>query len=117
VVSPAFRRWEAILKTAQEVEEILEWCLGDSAVPSFKGYFPFQVLLDQGRIAAYYTSIRPMYSGWADIAYYVNQDGLLEQIGIENPPALNPEEVLSEKNLPDGWEPEQLKPKQREFTP
>jgi len=105
------------LKTAQEVEKFLEWCLANGATPRFKGYFPLRVLLGQGRIATYYTSIRAMHTGLIDTTYYVNQDGLLEKAGIENPPALKPEEVLSEKNLPDGWEPEKLRPKQREFTP
>jgi hypothetical protein len=105
------------LKSAQEVEEYLAWCREGGAIPRFKGYFAFRILFGQGRMAASYTTIRAMYTGSIDIAYYVNQDGLLEKVGVQNPPALNPEEVLSEENLPYGWEPEQLRPKQKEFTP
>ena len=57
-----------------------------------------------------------MHTGLIDMVYYVNQNGLLEQVGIENPSALEPEEVLSEKKHPDGWEPEGLRLPQKNFT-
>ncbi len=72
--------------------------------------------MSQGRISPYYTTIRMMYTGSIDMGYYVNQDGLLEQVGADNPSALEPKEVLSEENHPDGWEPEGLRPPQKFFT-
>ena len=69
--------------------------------------------MDQGRIAPHYTTIRIMYTGSIDITYYVNQEGLLEQVGVENPTALEPKEVLSQEKYPDGWEPEGLRPPQK----
>jgi len=98
------------LNTAKEVVDFLNSCLENGAVPNFKGYFPFKVLVDQGRVAPYYTTIRIMYTGIIDVCYYLNDDGLLEQIGLENPPALDPKEVLSASKNPRGWEPEQLRP-------
>ena len=104
------------MKTTKEIDEYVSWCLENSVVPRLKGYLPFEVLMSQGRIAPHYTTIRMMYTGSIDMGYYVNQNGLLEQVGIENPPALEPKEVLSEEKHPDGWEPEGLRPPQKNFT-
>lgn len=98
------------MKTEKEIEDYVDWCMENKTVPRLKGYLPFKILLNKARIVPNYTTIRIMYTGSIDTVYFINQDGLLEKIGEENSPALEPKEVLSEEKNPDGWKPEGLRP-------
>lgn len=99
-------------ETEEGVDKYLAFCEEGGATPRFKGYAPFEILLRQGRIAPFFTSIRIMYTGSIDETFYVNDGGLLEQAGIDNPIPLDPKDVLSKEKHPEGWEPEKLRPKQ-----
>lgn len=98
------------MKTVEEVEKYADWCQSENVIPRFKGYFPFEVLLSQGRIAPMHTSIRMMESSLVDILYYVDENGLFEQFGKGNI-KLKPKEVLVSEKYIDGWEPENMLPK------
>ena len=94
-----------------ELFKYLQWCEEERVIPNLKGYEPFQLLIEEGRIMPYITSIRRMQVASRDPIYYINEDGLLFEIEDpkENPTLLNPKELLSEENSPNGWEPNYLK--------
>ena len=88
-------------------EKYIDWCKEGRAIPRLKGYEPFRILFEKGRIIPMRSAIRLMYIGIYDKTYYVNSEGLLieeEDLFEENPQAYNPEEVLSIEANPDGWD-------------
>jgi hypothetical protein len=70
----------------------------------FKGVEPYWYLFDTGRIAAYFTGIRIMYSGDIDTVYFPNEEGLLMNPRHDDQDPKKPENVLNLKNAPDGWD-------------
>lgn len=84
--------------------------LEGGAVSLLRGYEPFQELKDAGLITPYWTSFRTMYThGTIDPVYQMNEVENLLQLGIDNPQPLDPRDVLSEENAPDGWEIENVR--------
>jgi len=98
------------MKTEKKVKEYLNWCREGKADPRFYGYLPFKILWKLDLLAPWYSNIRIMYTGLVDICYWVNDEGFLVQMGVEDAPALDPKKILSKRLHPRGWEPISLKP-------
>ncbi len=96
--------------TVQEAKviEYLKRCRRGGAMPRFKGSAALAILIKHKLIRIGFSAIRVMYTGSVDYGFFVNNNGLLELIGADNPEPQDPEIALSESAHPDGWEPEGL---------
>ncbi len=105
-----FEKNENLKDSRFKVLDYLQWCEEGEAIPNFKGYTPFRILMEEGKIIPYLTTIRRMQMGSIDPHYYVNEYGFL--VGLthtEEETPMDPEDLLSEEKSPNGWEPFQLK--------
>lgn len=97
------------METEKEVLDYLRRCQSQTGMLlKFKDYFPFGVLLGNNLIIPHITMIEILGSNSGEICYFIDETGMLYlEEDFDN--SLDPREVLSEKNIPDGWKPISLR--------